>query len=54
LGPSAQIADTLKKVTAAGFDEVILSGNVGLKAARPAQGRDGALHGRGGTAGGRG
>ena len=31
LGSSAQITDTLKKVEAAGFDEVILYFNVGLK-----------------------
>jgi alkanesulfonate monooxygenase SsuD/methylene tetrahydromethanopterin reductase-like flavin-dependent oxidoreductase (luciferase family) len=31
LGPSARIADTLKKVEAAGFSEVILYFNVGLK-----------------------
>ncbi len=31
LGSPAQIADTLKKVEAAGFDEVILYFNVGLK-----------------------
>jgi alkanesulfonate monooxygenase SsuD/methylene tetrahydromethanopterin reductase-like flavin-dependent oxidoreductase (luciferase family) len=31
LGPPARIADTLKKVEAAGFDEVILYFNVGLK-----------------------
>jgi alkanesulfonate monooxygenase SsuD/methylene tetrahydromethanopterin reductase-like flavin-dependent oxidoreductase (luciferase family) len=31
LGPPRQIADTLKKVEAAGFDEVILYVNVGLK-----------------------
>jgi alkanesulfonate monooxygenase SsuD/methylene tetrahydromethanopterin reductase-like flavin-dependent oxidoreductase (luciferase family) len=31
LGNSARIADTLKKVEAAGFDEVILNFNVGLK-----------------------
>jgi alkanesulfonate monooxygenase SsuD/methylene tetrahydromethanopterin reductase-like flavin-dependent oxidoreductase (luciferase family) len=31
LGSSAQIADTLKKIEAAGFDEVILYFNVGLK-----------------------
>jgi hypothetical protein len=32
LGASAQIIDTLKKVEAAGFDEVILYFNVSLKA----------------------
>ena len=31
LGSPAQITDTLKKVEAAGFDEVILYFNVGLK-----------------------
>jgi hypothetical protein len=31
LGSPARIADTLKKVEAAGFDEVILYFNVGLK-----------------------
>ena len=31
IGSSAQIADTLNKVEAAGFDEVILYVNVGLK-----------------------
>jgi hypothetical protein len=31
LGPSSRITDTLKKVEAAGFDEVILYFNVGLK-----------------------
>ena len=31
LGSAAQITDTLKKVEAAGFDEVILYFNVGLK-----------------------
>jgi alkanesulfonate monooxygenase SsuD/methylene tetrahydromethanopterin reductase-like flavin-dependent oxidoreductase (luciferase family) len=31
LGSAAEIADTLKKVEAAGFDEVILYFNVGLK-----------------------
>jgi alkanesulfonate monooxygenase SsuD/methylene tetrahydromethanopterin reductase-like flavin-dependent oxidoreductase (luciferase family) len=31
LGTPAQITDTLKKVEAAGFDEVILYFNVGLK-----------------------
>ena len=31
LGSPARIADTLKKVEAAGFDEVILYVNVGLK-----------------------
>ena len=31
LGTPAQIIDTLKKVEAAGFDEVILYVNVGLK-----------------------
>jgi alkanesulfonate monooxygenase SsuD/methylene tetrahydromethanopterin reductase-like flavin-dependent oxidoreductase (luciferase family) len=31
LGTPAQVIDTLKKVEAAGFDEVILYGNVGLK-----------------------
>jgi alkanesulfonate monooxygenase SsuD/methylene tetrahydromethanopterin reductase-like flavin-dependent oxidoreductase (luciferase family) len=31
LGSPAQIVDTLKKVEAAGFDEVILYFNVGLK-----------------------
>ena len=31
LGSSARITDTLKKVEAAGFDEVILYFNVGLK-----------------------
>ena len=31
LGPPARIAETLKKVEAAGFDEVILYFNVGLK-----------------------
>ena len=31
LGSAAQITETLKKVEAAGFDEVILYFNVGLK-----------------------
>ena len=31
LGSSAQVTDTLKKVEAAGFDEVILYFNVGMK-----------------------
>jgi hypothetical protein len=31
LGSSSRIADTVKKVEAAGFDEVILYFNVGLK-----------------------
>ncbi len=49
IGSPARITDTLKKVEAAGFDEVILYFNVGLEAARAGQGRDGALHERGGA-----
>jgi hypothetical protein len=51
LGSSAHIADTLKKV--AGSDEVILWVNVGLRLHGQVKNEMGALHGRGGTAGGR-
>jgi alkanesulfonate monooxygenase SsuD/methylene tetrahydromethanopterin reductase-like flavin-dependent oxidoreductase (luciferase family) len=49
LGAPGRITDTLKKVEAAGFDEVILYFNVGLKPHNQGQGRNGALHGRGGA-----
>ena len=47
LGSPAQITDTLKKVEAAGFSEVILYFNVGLEAARASEGGDGPFHARG-------
>ena len=49
-GTPAHITDVLKKVEAAGFDEVILYFNVGLEAACAGEGRDGALHAAGGAA----
>jgi alkanesulfonate monooxygenase SsuD/methylene tetrahydromethanopterin reductase-like flavin-dependent oxidoreductase (luciferase family) len=48
LGSAAQIT-TLKKVEAAGFGEVILYFNVGLKPHRQVRGRDGSLHVRSGA-----
>ena len=47
LGSPARITETLKKVEAAGFAEVILYFNVGPQAARAGQGGDGPLHARG-------
>ena len=49
IGSSAGITETLRKVEAAGFSEVILYFNVGLKAHSPGQRRDGAVHARGRT-----
>ena len=50
LGNSQPITDTLKKVEAAGFSEVILYFNVGMKPHAHGQGGDGPLHARGGAA----
>ena len=49
LGNAASITDTLKKVEAAGFAEVILYFNVGMKPHAHGEGGDGPLHARGGA-----